>query len=339
MKEGGRSDYYDNFRQGTTIIPRSFWFIDVSVSPRVGINPRSPTLKTSQRAIDLAKKGYKGVELEGQVEGEFLFQTATGSELLPFGHLEFPLVVLPIETRKDPTGTYGFRIIKRDEANTKGFSGLAGWLSKAESIWNDRRGEKAGKMDIYGRLDYSRGLTAQSSTTKFKVLYNTSGTYLVACVARNEPNEIALDGTKVRSNGLVADHKTYFWDTDCKDEACYLVGFLNAPTIDRLIKPMQSTGDFGERDIHKKVLELPIPKYKPENKAHTQLRELAESCSLKVKDLVPSLAEKYDSIGKIRQVIKQELEVEIAQIDQLAKTVLLTRGKAQKLDKLFQADT
>jgi hypothetical protein len=102
---------------------------------------------------------------------------------------------------------------------------------------------------------------------------------------------------------------------------------------------MQSTGDFGERDIHKKVLELPIPKYKPENKAHTQLRELAESCSLKVKDLVPSLAEKYDSIGKIRQVIKQELEVEIAQIDQLAKTVLLTRGKAQKLDKLFQADT
>jgi len=337
VNAGQKSDYYDNFRQGATIVPRQLWFIEVVVSTRVGINPRMPTIKTSQRAIKLAKVQYRDVEMKGQVEGEFLFQTATGSELVPFGHLQLPLVVLPIQANVETAGRY--RIVDSREAKLKGFSGLAEWLSKAEGVWKKKRGEKAEKLTIYQRLDYSRGITNQSSRTKLKVLYNTSGTYLVACVVINEQCEVTVNGTSVESNGLIADHKTYCWDTDDEDEAYYLVGLLNAPIIDRLIKPMQSRGDFGERDIHKKVLELPIPRYKPKNKAHKQVSELAKSCALKVKELLPPLAEKYDNIGKIRQVMKGELEDQVVQIDKLAKTILLSRGKAHRLDELLQSDS
>jgi len=334
VKAGQRSDYYNNFRQGATVVPSRLWFVEIVTSPRVGINPYKPTVKTALRAINRAKEEYNDVEMKGQVEREFLFQVATGSELVPFGHLQFPLVLLPIEAN---TGTAGkWRIVDRGEARAKGFSGLGGWLSGAEGIWKEKRGEKAGKLTIYQRLNYSRGMTNQSSRTKFKVLYNTSGTYMASCVAMNEPREITADGASVKSNGVIAGHTTYYWDTDNEDEAYYVVGFLNAPIIDRLIKPMQSRGDFGERHIVKKVLELPIPRYKPNSKAHKHLSELSKVCGLKAEALLPALAKKYRSIGKIRQVIKQEIEDEMAQIDKLAKTILLSRGKAQKLDKLLE---
>jgi transcriptional regulator of acetoin/glycerol metabolism len=72
---------------------------------------------------------------------------------------------------------------------------------------------------------------------------------------------------------------------------------------------------------------------------HKQLSDLAKTCAIKAEDLLPPLAEKYDSIGKIRQVIKQELEDEIVQIDRLAKAILLSHGKVRKLDELLKSDS
>jgi len=336
VKVGERSDYYDSFRQGATIVPRQFWFVEVVTSPKVGINPRMPTVKTSQRAIELAKKGYVGVSLRGQIESEFLFQAATGSELIPFGHLNYPLVLLPIEASSETAGRY--RIVDREEARSRGFSALGRWLSQVEGVWKAKRREKASRQTVYQWLDYERKLSQQNSRTKFKVLYNTSGTYLVSCVAKNERRKITVNAATIECNGLISDHKTYYWDTGNEEEAHYVAGFLNARIIDRLIKPMQSRGDFGERDIHKKVLELPIPKYNPDNEKHRQLGQLARSCTLKVKSLLPTLVEKYDSIGKIRQVVKQELEGELSEIDDLAKSIMLSSRKIQKLDKLLRQD-
>jgi hypothetical protein len=51
------------------------------------------------------------------------------------------------------------------------------------------------------------------------------------------------------------------------------------------------------------------------------------------------LVEKYDSIGKIRQLIKEELEEDIAQTNKLAKTILMSRSKAKRLDELLQSES
>jgi hypothetical protein len=82
---------------------------------------------------------------------------------------------------------------------------------------------------------------------------------------------------------------------------------------------MQAKGSFGERHIVKKPLEFPIPLYDPGNPIHRKLADLSKQCHKKVTDVLPTLTQKYDSIGKIRNQIKKILEKEVQQIDMLVK--------------------
>lgn len=326
IERGQRSPYYESFTQGATIVPRSIWFVEPVVHPRFGIDPTKPRLKTSQRAIERAKKDYENVRVEGEVESKFLYQVVTGSELGPFCTTTFPIAILPIEPS---SGTY--RIVESGEAQRKGHSGLKNWLMESEKIWGEIRGEKADKVDIYSWLNYQNKLTSQSSRAKYKVLYNTSGTYLVSCVVKNGPTSIKIDSSQIKISGIIADTTAYRFDTNDHDEALFISAMLNALIIDSLIKPMQSRGLWGERHIHKKVLELPLPKFNPKNKKHLELVELAKKAETKASKLVSELEKKYSGIGKIRQLIKVEIAEEVLKIDKIvreiiAKTVSLPKG-------------
>jgi hypothetical protein len=96
---------------------------------------------------------------------------------------------------------------------------------------------------------------------------------------------------------------------------------LNSPTIDELIKPMQSRGLFGPRDIHKKVLELPIPEFSPAKGNHLELARLGEDCTKKVSKLLSKSIPKK-SIGNLRKIIKTELVDEIKEIDGIVRRIL-----------------
>lgn len=317
VEKGKRSVYYKNFTQGATIVPRSFWFVETVLHPKLGIDPSKPHLRTSRRAIEWAKEEYTDVELEGQVESKFLFRVVTGSEIVPFATKTLPMAVLPVIAAN---GKYS--MISMDNAKHNGWNGLASWLSKTETIWSEKRGEKAGKMSIYQWLDYSHKLTSQSSRAKYKVVYNTSGTYLAACVMPNGPSSIKIDSSEIQITGMIADGTCYWFDTDEPDEAYFLATVLNAPIIDALIKPMQSRGNWGERHIHKKVLELPIPKFDKNNGLHMELVECGKSCSLKAERKVKSLESDDYSIGRLRQIVKEELSEELDQIDIIVKKLL-----------------
>ncbi len=118
IESGRRSPYYESFTQGATIVPRQIWFVEPVVHPRMGIDPSVPQLKTSTRAIERAKEEYKDVRAEGQVERRFLYLVATGSELVPFGHLELPLCVLPISPLEVGSGSYARRTLRVKDSCT-----------------------------------------------------------------------------------------------------------------------------------------------------------------------------------------------------------------------------
>jgi len=327
MQAGVRSDYYEDFRQGATIVPRAFWFIHPVMHPKLGINPRIPYVKTSDRAEERAKEEYEDVHLEGQVEDQFLYAVMTGSEILPFGHLEPLPTVLPIEPLKG-----GYRIINSQEAGQRGFVGLRNWLKEVESIWESSRKEKAAKESIYEWLDYRRKLSTQKPKANFKVLYpGPSATYVVSCVVSSKEKRVTkVNDIEIPLKGLIIDHALFACEVENEDEAHYLCAFLNSKFLDELIKPMQSAGLWGPRNIHKKVLEIPIPRYSKGNASHAQLVKLGKECHRKVSKILPTLAQKYTSIGKIRSEVKEALYSEIQEIDEIVRRLLLRGDNPSK---------
>ena len=93
-----------------------------------------------------------------------------------------------------------------------------------------------------------------------------------------------------------------------------------------LLKPMQSRGQWGPRDIHKKVLELPIPQFNPSDNIHLQLAELGRHCNEKVAQWVQSGGPgKIKSIGILRSKVREMLKKELNEIDSLVEKILKTR--------------
>jgi len=311
------SPYKKQFFQGATIVPRSFWFVQVQPS-RFGIDLSRPPLTTDPRAIKEAKAPYKEVKLSGNVESRFLYATLLSTDLLPFGHLDYRLVVLPIE----PKGK-AYHLFDYIEARRKGFSDLAQWLGKVEEEWQGRRTSKAERLSALDWLDYRKKLTGQNPKAKFWVIYNKSGTFLTATKIERNPIEFGTNGQKITNGGFLPDHVTYYSEVPSEKEAYYLVSILNAPKIDQLLTPMKTRGAWGPRDIHKKVLELPIPQFDTENHIHLHLAKLAEHCEKRVSEwLSQGGPGKVKSIGRLRQMVRQMLKAELEEIDSLVQQIL-----------------
>ncbi|GAH84738.1 unnamed protein product, partial [marine sediment metagenome] len=198
-----RSFYQPYFKQGATIVPRSLWFVEVKSHPVFGFDPSLPYVSTTERAQKEAKPAYKGLRLEGNIERDFLYATLLSTDIVPFGRLDFRLVVLPLL----PSGKHS-KILSASEARNRGFLNLAGWLEKAQSEWEERRGEKAERMDVQEWLDYRRKLSGQKRA-QYKVLYPTSATYLCSCVVENKPISFDVEGQSIETQGFVVDYVTY----------------------------------------------------------------------------------------------------------------------------------
>jgi hypothetical protein len=321
--EEQRSPYHSQFKQGATIVPRNFWFVDIKSHTMFGVNPSAPYVETSEASKKTAKEAYRDVFMKGNIEKEFLYATILSTDIVPFGHLKFRPVVLPLIQEGE-----GYSIIKESKASKKGFINLSKWLHKAQKIWEEKRGEKAEAMDAVDWLDYRNKLSEQRQA-KYKVLYPTSATYLCGCIVEKKPIKIEINGQEFELRGFVADHITYCYDTDKKLEAYFIVATLNSSAIDLLLKPMQAKGLFGPRHIHKKVWELPIPQFDPSNENHVALAQLGEKCTEKVSELISkgipakTSAELVSaSIGSLRKIIKSELAEEIREIDRIVKDTL-----------------
>jgi hypothetical protein len=93
--------------------------------------------------------------------------------------------------------------------------------------------------------------------------------------------------------------------------------------LDKLIKPMQARGLWGARHIHKKVLDFPIPQFDPSKKEHLRLAELGKACSKKVAQWLASGGPgKTRSIGRLRAMVREMLQEELKEIDELTRQVL-----------------
>jgi hypothetical protein len=296
------SRYAGRFRQGATLVPRNFYFVRVKdLKGKPSANALYWAETDPEQAED-AKPPYKDLKFSGQVEGRFLLSTALARHVLPFAVLPPATVVLPVER-----GVNAPYVRKADELKKDGYREVAAWMARAEKMWklHNKKG-KAGKQTIYERLDFQKELTSQDMSDRHLVLYNAAGTNLVA--AHLDREELILP--------FIVDHKTYWAACDSGAEADYLAAVLNANAVNKAIKPFQSVGLMGEREIHQKVLDLPIPKYKGSEASHRDLAALGAKARAEAAKLVADPAFPA-SLAQRRAWLRGQLADLLARVDDI----------------------
>ena len=300
------SGYDSAFHQGATILPRSFYF--VSVQDMDGnIDPdRLYNVETDAQQAEDAKPPYDTVKMKGRVEGRFIFSTALSRHLLPFALVSPPPILLPCEMNGG-----SLTVLTADELRRKGYREFAKWMQEAERLWDAARKKKAENQTLYERLDYHAGLTVQNLEHAYLVLYNAAGTNISAAVVDRHSLPMSF----------VVEHKLYWAAFDTEEEAHYLAAILNSNVPNDEIKPFQSLGLMGERDIEKKVLELPIPFFDEKKPDHRKLAKLSVEAHSQAVAFIGA-ATLPDSLAKKRGMVREAVSGTIEQIDAIVAGVL-----------------
>lgn len=127
---------------------------------------------------------------------------------------------------------------------------------------------------------------------------------------------------------FVVDTTLYWAAFMDKSEANYVTAILNSRIVNEAIKPFQSTGLLGERHVHKKLLDLPIPLFDPKNPKH---RKLSEMGLLAHKQVQTAMNDPNFPIGsslaRQRAYTRTAVKDTLAEIDDLVKALLGLDGK------------
>jgi len=302
-----KANYYKPlFKQGATIVPRNFYFIDV-IQDVPDLNDRIMYVETSRAILEDAKMPWKKFILGGRIYSDFLFRTALAKNIMPFGLIRPPLVVLPIIINKHRQ----IEVLTSMELFRKAQADTSDWFEDAEDLWDANKTERSENMSFSDRLDFQKGMTAQNLQDRYIVIYTASA---------KDANAVVID-RKETDKTFIAESKTYWFSTNNLKEAYYLTSFLNSNCANQIIKAFQTTGLFGPRDIHKRILEVYLPRYDAKNAEHKLLAQIGKSCEEKVGSLISNIGKDYN-IGQLRMQVRNLLSGELKEIDKALEKML-----------------
>ena len=186
------------------------------------------------------------LKFEHSVEAQFLHRVLLGESILPFRTFRTFEGVVP--------ATQEGAILDADAAANRGYAGLLGWMTAAETIWNQNAA--SGAMKLIQRWNYHNELGSQFPTPPLRVVYAKAGSLPAACLVRDQS---------------VIDHKLYWCSPVGDDEAYYLISIMNSETARERSAGLQSRGQWGARDFDKVIFTLPIPRFDEKSSLHMAL--------------------------------------------------------------------
>lgn len=304
------------FKQGATILPRAFYFIELTQGIPDDWEERIISIKTSDEIQPDAKAPWKDLNFEGKIESNFIFRTALSKSILPFALHQPDLVALPITIELNGSNQKKIKILSAKELLQEGYRDASKWFQNAERIWDIHKTEKSKDMTINDRLDFQRGLVEQKLDAECLVLYNSSA---------KDANSVVVNRKDMDLEFMV-DHKAYWFATNILNEAYYLTAILNSTTPNLMMKDFQTKGLFGARDVHKKILDIYYPKFDEKDEQHLQLAEWSKAAHEKVSAFLQTIdkTKKVEglTLGKLRLDIKAHLTKEMKEIDKLVKKII-----------------
>ncbi|MBD1395525.1 N-6 DNA methylase [Mucilaginibacter glaciei] len=306
--------YKNDFKQGATIVPRSFYFVELDQEIPADFIGRTINVRTAEDVKADAKKPWN-IELAGRVESEFIFLTALSKSILPFVLHKPNLIALPLIVKEDEHCEKKITLKTSQELRHDGFLLASKWFGNSERIWDIHKTEKNRNTTSKDYINWQNKLTEQNLNAPYLVLYNSSAKDANATVV-------------VRSQWpleFIVESVTYVLHTYSKEEAYYLAGILNSRIPNEQMKDFQARGLFGARHVHKKILDIYYPKFSETNSDHLLLANLSKAAHEKAKNYLSVQSCGNLSgllLGRMRLEIKKHLSVEMLQIDKIVKKII-----------------
>ena len=297
------------FKQGATMFPRSFVFVESTdglTAQDIAECAAPIRIKTADRGG--AKQPWN-IKLNGEAAPACLFQTAIGEHLFPFyiPVTRLAMAHLPLQLGENPR-----MLTPAETENDAQFQASAKWFKQCENLWKENRTERntANKVSQIDYLNWRNKMINQPYHLRYMVLYNASGKHLCAAVFDRENAPLPF----------VAESKTYYFASDSADECVFLAAVLNAPLSTKRITANVRI------DIHKRVMALPIPKFRADNKLHKVIVAMSRRCEKKAAEFADeiNLNDPYAppggrSHGHKRSLFRKHLGDELARLDSLVR--------------------
>jgi hypothetical protein len=246
----GGSAYRKSFRQGATLVPRMLCLVERKSLGRLGEDPTAPFVVSRRNSQE--KQPWKSqTGIEHRVEAEFLHPVLLGESILPYRVWRSFEGVVPVTAQG--------AVLDAEAAANRGYSGLRGWMTAAEAIW-DANAESC-SMKLVDRWNYHNELGAQFPIPQLRVIYAASGTIPAACLLR-------------RSTAAI-EHAVYWAQIFSESEGHYLAALLNSETARARIASIQARGQWGARHFDKVMFTLPIPRFDATVTLHSDLAAAA----------------------------------------------------------------
>ncbi|MDP2362720.1 MAG: restriction endonuclease, partial [Ignavibacteria bacterium] len=308
--------YKKRFKQGATIVPRCFYFIELTQDTPKDFEDRIINIKTSEAIEADAKKPWKGLKFMGKIESKFIFRTALAKSILPFALYKPDLVALPVLIEKNNVGKKEVTLLSAKDLMQEGYLNASKWFGNVENTWQLLRTEKNQNISSEDYLNWQNKLTEQKLDAPYLVLYNSSAKDANTTVVKRVDLDLEI----------FIESKGYWFSTSNEMEAYYLTAILNSKVPNEKMKAFQTRGLFGARDIHKKILDVYFPRFDENNETHLKLAELSVLAHKKAKkyleDTPPQKELSAIHLGRLRVAIKKHLSEEMKEIDKLVKRVV-----------------
>ncbi len=266
---GGVSPYAAYSRQGATIVPRRLFFVEetentatVQAGQTMTVNPRRGSLdKEPWRSLGLTAIS------DQTIETVHVYDVLLGETLVPYATLEPLKAVLPLKRGefripRDREGPGGIRLGGLERRMRERWQAVS-------RLWEENKA-RANELDLLGRLDYHRELSAQLDWREdpagrpVRVVYTTSG----------EPTAALLS-----DNSSIITERLYWITCKSIQEANYLLAIINSDALYEAVSSLMSRGQFGARDLHNHLWKLPIPAFDRSNELHAAISKVGRAAA------------------------------------------------------------
>ena len=267
VKSNKPSEYEKMFKQGSNIVPRPYFLVDIIREEKYAYIVSTMKKYTTEKNKRTSKGDYKFSFNNFNASKKIVYPIILGENAKKFKYEIKNYAVLPIIDGKfifkqDRTSSgYIFKLNQENiiqsikdpnlhEIEIKLLKGYESEFNNAEKDWEAHRkdkfslkGKNSTSSSLFNWINWSNKLLTQKSNFKYAVIYNMSGKDIRSSVVTER---------------AIIDYELYYSYFDIEEEAYYICGVLNSTY---LIEELRKLGILSERHITKKPFDINIPKY------------------------------------------------------------------------------